>query len=647
MTLVFAIAGIVVVWATLFVLVAGLGRAVLRLGLGPDEGAADALTNCWAGLASLMVFLQTWSLVFPIDGRAVLLLSMAGCAGWLIPSSACAVSGRIPRFLLAPVLWIADRALGPPIAYDSANYHMTLVRWARNYAVVPGLANLDPLFGLNPASLLFAALLENGPGNGRSSHLANGFLVALLVLHVGSTAAGVLRQESRLETWQAAGLLLAYPAVLMIYAPGALSVSTLSTDVSVAVFVFGGILLSLEGSRLIPASPSRAPACTAAMLLCVAPCIKLTVAVFACVAFGTILLGRSFRDGSRSRGASRAVVFCLVFAVLAAGSWMSRSAMLSGYPLFPLAFAELDRDWRMPAEYADGHRWATRVYGRTTEADELTGEGFDWLPRWLSVECRIAPHELLVPALLVLTLGFLLACSRRVSSNLPPPPLLLAAAAALVVWFLTAPLFRYGFPILWAFWSLLGGYLATQIDLRTTTPRFRQSLTAVCVSLPIVLTAYWWLKQRTIGPDATPLWRHYFMPAGVDRGFWPPLRPVLEPIPTCGGLVVYVPAEKLAPLGSPASPLDTRPWDGPLPCTGRLLLERICPRSAGSLAQGFRIDTGSLSWAERNAAAVEDIATRSGWNIKRLAMNLTVRPELVVEALAVARKRATRAPGLQ
>jgi hypothetical protein len=655
---VLAVGCVLAVWAGLFALFTGLGLGLWRLACRPGGPAPGAVPCCWLGYAAAVALLQIWHLMLPVDHRALGLLVLLSVWGWLAARTGVhqARETRPPRLVLAVVLaavalgalWLADRAIGPAFAYDSANYHLTLIRWFNRYAIVPGLANLNPVYGVNLSGLLIPAVLEVGPGTGRSSHFVNGFLVLLLLLllvHLlgrrtadGKIAAGL---------WGAVWLF--YPAVTFLFLGDGSWISSPATDVPVTAAVFAACALVLQVPRQEDEGrgPELDPRLFIALaLLAVTACLKTTAAVFAAAAWMTLMGGWLWRQRKGRGWRSRPVIAAVVFATLAIAAWLARGAVLSGYPLFPSSFAALDVDWRLPVEHVEGVVWWTRAYTRTPEAWDLmiSQEGASWLPYWLRTELRAALHEVLVPvALTVLWIGVWLAgrlhgraaraARGRPSEPRQPPPLLLVPLGiAIPAWFLLAPATRYGLFLFWVLCAQTAALFLPPVLARLSRPRpLLAALAVFAIVTPLALHAYYTAKYRRSEPLLAALQHDFWTPPGPDHGFHPLYEPVLDRLTTCRDLEVFVPAARAAVRGGAPWP-ETLPWDAPLPATA-LLQDGLCPRRPGDLGAGFRTVSRGLSWPERNAAAVGEVRRQTGWGLARLAVYFCVRPELVEEGL--------------
>ena len=236
--------GIIATWAALYISLTGLGLATHHWSTGSrPRGIGD---SAWVGYACVLLALQLWHLFLPLGAIATVLVVGGGGAAALAYRDAWTGKMWTPGWgarLVAGIViaWIAVRALGEMTLFDSGMYHVPFVNWAKAYPIVPGLANLHGRLGFNPASLLFAAMVDVGPWVNGSQHVVNGFLVALYALQALRNAA-TLRPDSPASP-RALFELAMLPGVLV--AAMRQDVRSLSTDLPAFVLltVAGGMLL--------------------------------------------------------------------------------------------------------------------------------------------------------------------------------------------------------------------------------------------------------------------------------------------------------------------------------------------------------------------------------------------------------------------
>jgi hypothetical protein len=638
--LTFATGCVLAAWAGLFLLFAGLGLGLLRAACGRAAALPGLVPCCWLGYAAAIALLQIWHLFLPVDGRALAALAGGSVAGWL--------AGRAPRRAASPRpsravvlslgglgLWLADRSIGPCAFYDSANYQLPIVRWLHQFAIVPGLANLNPLYGHNSSGLLFPALLEQGPGAGRSYHVCHGFLLLLLFLLLVPPVARMLRASSLPRPHQIAAALLLFPALALVTRGNGVFLSSHATDIPATLTVFAALVLVLEAFD----GEENGPLLFSALaLLAVAPCLKSIVMPFSLTAWVLILGATLLSRRSAPARSLRPVVCTVLFAAATLLAWLVRSVILSGYPLYPSTFAALNVDWRLPIEYPQGILWWIRSYSRAPEAwDLMTQAGTGWLSYWLRVELRAGLLDAILP--LALTgawlLVWLLARRPRLTSSRHFSILLISLLLSIVLWFFLAPAVRFGMPLFWCLCAQTGAAFLPPVLARLPSPRpVLGTAVALTVVSSLVLPGYYAVKYRGSNPPAAALKALFFTAPGPDHGFHPLPTPALRTATVCGGLQVLLPAAEAAER-NPAPWQETVPWSSPPPSTAALL-DGLCPRAPGDPAAGFRLRTDGRSWPERNAQAVSQAYARTGWSPGRLAVYFFVRPELIGESLQIA-----------
>lgn len=646
LNLAFSLFCVLAVWGGLFLLLTGLGLSLLAVAYGRSEARSPGLVPiCWCGYAAAIAILQIWHLFLPVDWRALAALAVLSLAGWRMRRVLKPEPGPplpLPTLLIicGLALWLADRSIGPFMSFDGANYHLAVVRWFNRFPIVPGLANLNPLYGLNSSCLLFPALLEQGPGTARSQHFGNGFLTLLFVLLAVPRVGRLFNGSPVVPSHSIAAALFLFPTMALLVREQGTWISSHATDVAPMVVVFSACVLALQAfdqernERPADFSPRFF---TALALLAIAPCLKATTLIFGATAWMVLLLVRLRLDRrmeSKSRSL-RPAACAMLFASAAIGAWIARNVVLSGYPLFPSTLAAFDVDWRLPLDHARGYLWWTRAYTRTPLAwDLMTQNGTEWLSYWLRMELRTALFETVIPLALAGLWVLVWLMARR--PPLQRPSLLLPPLLAIAAWFFLAPSVRYGAVLFWALCALVAAELVTPV--LATLPWRRQALAAgvfLSAVAPVALYAYFTLRHPGAASSATA--RGFFTSPGADRGFHPLFTPPLTTATVCGNLRVFRPVARFFEK-DPVPWQERVPWDGPLPATS-LLLDGLCSRRAGDLKSGFRIVTDGRPWPERNAQAVLAVQERTGWSTGRLAIYFCTRPELITESLRRARPR--------
>lgn len=531
----------------------GLGLGVRRaVGLKALDagGLADSF---WLGFAVVIAAGQVWHLWLPITAAAACVLAAAGLVGLAVGARqvrAYAGSFR-PAALwwLAAIaifaLWLANVAIGPLRAYDTGLYHLPMVEWVRQFAIVPGLGNLHGRLAFNNANLLYAAALEFGPWLGHCAAVAHGPVI-IVALAQG------LRGARRLLAGPASGadddacLVVLLPLILFVVArldwfPG------LYGDLPVAVLciVGGARAMSLLRRRAVGGRRDAYSMIWIGAVLTTAICIKLSAAVFAGLTLTIVWIvwlirtGRISRLGLSSKRALGAMGMVVAFLVLLA-PWAVRGAVLSGHPFYPSTFLSVDADWQVPPAKADQERLWVQSWARTPGADISQTRGWSWLGGWGRRLAQGQRYLLILPVAMSVA-GMAAAAAWRRKGGVPRGVdpgwlMLIPLVAGLAVWLLAAPGVRFAVALVW-----FAAAFGVSVAIRAVSP-------GAAVRRGMLV----WLAILCIWPLAhgKPLWT-----GGEGRSFAPTPAAPMDTFETDSGLVLYVPAT------------GDQSWYAPLPNT--------------------------------------------------------------------------------
>ena len=594
---------IVGAWLLLAAALAGVGLLVRRLWqrsepIDPDQG----VTLIWIGYAVTLFVLQALHFFRPIDSWSLGVIGTAGVIGisvdarrvrTVLADTLFRVENRVPILVFVLfVVWAANRCAGPLTLYDSGMYHAPTVEWFKTYPVVPGLGNLHGRLAFNPSGLLFAAMIDRGPFASGANHLANGFVLVLLVAEVLRRGTRMVRGDrSRIRSDIMAIVLL--PAILMMFVRQ--DARSLSTDVVVTgLFMAAG--LRLFDSLQYPSLVRRHRAYDLAVLALMASsavCVKVTAAPFA---MGAIALGSlAARRAPREQAVTvRQLVAAMVLPALLVGTWLIRGVILSGYPMYPVRLLAAPVEWRVPAEQAGAEAAWVQMSARYLNTNNI-GVGFDWLSLWVGdvlTRGDLFVH-ITVPVLIMLAAVFHVLVKRRrvgqAQAGVPVPDEQRAGAIALlfgallcanaVIWFFSAPHTRFGQS---TFWLAAGLAVSLRLSPLINSGDARSaSARRWLVRGVVALAAVLWAGHAAgiaIRSEERFAWRllaKEFLTL-PDPGAW--LQPMPEPrlvrFVTVSGLTLYVPEN------------DNSCWNGPPLCTPHPA-SNLALRREGDVASGF------------------------------------------------------------
>ncbi|MEM8873275.1 MAG: hypothetical protein AAGD32_03355 [Planctomycetota bacterium] len=539
-----AIAAVWGTWVVATAVLVGIGllvRPTVR-----DRG--DVALAFWMGFAGVIGLLQFWHFVLPIDGVTQIAVIAIGGFGlaWRGRRLWPLRPGRRTTLALFTLsLWLANRAIGPGDASDSGLYHYHTMAWYGEHAIVPGSANLHLRLGFNHGFLLFAALCDAGPWEGRGEHVASG----LTLLGIGGMAVAALGRMWVGDRRPAIifATLLVVPVTLMALGKEASSPRTDWPAAAVALIAVWQLLRTDFDKT------------AAFVLVGLLPVMKLSVA-----AIGIGVWIAAVASNMNRRRWALAFVVPLLFVP----PWLVRGAVLSGHPLFPADIGAVSVDWKLPAEIVDQEQanierfsrvgtagLVGRVLKREVDTSPAVLENFRWVPNWaLAVGLTGFVH---VVCPLVFGVAFL-AWRRRLALALLPGVL------GLLVWFFGAPEPRFGMAAAWCFG-------AAAIALA----RPKSLTVSMTVTVGLALTVTWaaalQVKLRQRNPlEVIPL----ILP--TDGGFHEHEAVEHVPFTTNWGTRIMQP-----------EPLH-KPWRGPLLSTG-FPHRDLRLRDPNDIAAGFQI----------------------------------------------------------
>lgn len=565
-------------WALLFLLFSGLGLVALRLFGKPFARGRDWLDSFWLGWSLTLAALQIWHFAFPVN--EVILLVFALVAAHQLMSqreSAARLLAQMRNeraYLLAMALlglWLSNRALAMPTAFDSGFRDIQAVMWIDSFPIVPGLGNLFSSLAFNHSVYLYDALLDVSVWSGRSQHIATGLL--LLAYLAGALKSALqLRAIQPGETirWSSVFAALTIPFVLF-YTAGQSGITHFLTDtvVDLVGFLCVAYFLDFLQDWNLRARDNRYLLLRLAILVLIGLTVKQSFVVFGLSLAATVFFVWLKRGGFRRdrERAARLLMLISTLAFLVVLPWLARGVVTSGYIAYPQTIGRVDVDWAIPHEQllARQRTMSTNTRIRGGDQEEVLGS-WDWLGPWLrksasSIMPTMLPTLISLGALGLYAIGRL----RDRGANREPGPGLLALTPLLIMltfWFFTFPEPKYVRYILWSLAALsviMAFEIWSDIDLRARVIAI-QALALLCLA---------YVAFVIVGRQSYPL------PAGPDDGFYDHWPVAYQQYLTTSGLQLNVPTN------------GNQCWQAPLPCTPHPN-PQLEARAPGELRHGFR-----------------------------------------------------------
>jgi hypothetical protein len=534
---------------------------MLRLERGQPS---DFIWSFWIGLGTILELLQVWHLRWPVNGWGFSIILCAGlalCTPALPPLCACAA--RLPRWqrrtflagLFVAALWLADRGAGPDAFYDAGLYHIAAVKWASQYAIVPGLANLHLRFGFTSSITLLAAMMNQGLWAGNGNHLLNGFFLVSLAAMALRGALGVIADGARHrpDHW-----LMAFAALTVVEWGLDIQVSSYSTDIAAMAFSIVAAACFLQ-SRTATQEPRRQLfevfACCTLCAMAISSKASAIPYAGALAAGGLYAIFAARESALRRAGRAALAGAPLVFIV---GVWLVRQTILTGYPLFPATILPTTVDWRVASSDAVTTQHLLLDYARTGAKLDTTHD-YSWVSQWVRV--RVLRNWNIWKGLIPFSLGSMLLVAamvlRRSLGRLDARWggmnwVLLCAALGMVMWFRTAPDPRYASQLFYVWFAAGASLVAVRLNRADAAP-WRRLLPvgfSGMIALGPIISGVCAVGSIHQIMDIVCVW-----PDPVTGGFASaPTQPHLREEIIPPGVVLYI-----APEGS------NQVWDAPLP----------------------------------------------------------------------------------
>lgn len=554
---------ILAVWVILLIVFTGFGLLILRLfKIKSEQGnGADFF---WIGWAFTIFALQIWHLVFRIDYKAFLLISAIGLSGIIGNWNAIRlrylnnkkiIQNTVLYFFLAIfALLIANHAAFYPTNEDSAIYHLSSVRWAESYPIVPGLGNLHVHLAYNNSYFLYAALLEIVKS--RSYHFANGILLLVLCAQIFPAIGRLIKGSGKFKPSDIYTLLFFYAAVNYI---ADYNISGPSADLPIFIL---GILISIQWLKLLESSKDdrdeieyRLFYITTLAVLGIV--IKLSFAVMGIFtllpAFAVWLIRGRQWGGMPNIAVIKRTAQCMIIGF---APWLVRSVISSGYLIYPSTAVAFPVEWRISpaAAYNDWNwirTWSHMPYVSGSPAiwSPKFLKSWSWFSRWMADIVSFRLDELMMPYISAV-IGFFMMVICRLKNVLTidkpnmalffMPPVL-----SIMYWFYMAPALRFAGAV---FYILGFGMLAFAIA--GIAGLFKRTTVRKAVAAFIIFSA---VSSQIFKPMSFTI---DWIPPGEDIfGLHSTPLAKMKKFETHSGLVYYVPVR------------GDKCWDAPLPCT--------------------------------------------------------------------------------
>jgi hypothetical protein len=473
-------------------IILGLPLGLIKIG---SLSAGRVRRSLWLGLLLVTVVLLGLSLIQPLASAAVLAVVAASVVAMGVISILMGLrlgprtreglrgSARLAWFTLVAAgvfvaSFLAAAALGSVTNYDTGLYHLGAIRYAADYATIPGLANLFNPFGYDNSQFVLGAFLGNGPWDGNGYRLLNGLFVVLLLSDLCLRFTRASRKPGDFVLLIGAGLALVPLVGLADYL---VTSPTADTAVMLLTLISAAYLSDAAVAKSRFAADSSVAIATAVMAFFMRP----TMIVFLVL----VLLVVSFlfvRRAPKSIGGWVPIGLVGAVSLLGVAVQVVRNYLLSGWLFYPLSLHGFDVPWRTldPAI----NRGMTLAVARDPIDYVDAAQGWSWVGPWIRrLPEQWETFEILLAAVIVIVC--LLSARGGRPLRLRLLTLIMAPAAVSVVfwWILTPPSFRFAWGPIFALAAVPAGWFLWRAQRGSALPRGAPMLLA---GVLVLLVAY-------------------------------------------------------------------------------------------------------------------------------------------------------------
>ncbi|NDV68219.1 hypothetical protein [Dysgonomonas sp. 25] len=432
---------IILSWLVIFFVFFSAGDICIRLynKICNNKEAYGILDTFILGMCFVLIPLSLTSLWLPSNQYILLSYIVIAIIYWIVNRShlSAIVKGVKAKYntlsrtqkvlIILSIFSIATFIIWSSSFYDASYYHYQHIRWNEEYAVVPGLGNIEDRFGFNSNYMLLSAIFTFRFLFGEAIYPTQALLFALILCWC---LVKLFRSKFNIQ-W-----LILLVLMFLMFLNNNKAISDSNTDILPSLCIFyifartvfepdwlvrKPLFICLVLVAMVTIKVSSAVLC----LLCLVPLIYL-------------MKKKQFREFS----------FLLLTGTLLIGLWCVRNYYVSGYLVYPLPQVDIfNPDWKMP--YATAllqqihvNAWAEIMYNSPFILTKTFFENVKHgqITYFESViACIIYGIVIISPILALLT--FLL--KRKISRYLYIT--YGAALLSIIFWHLSAPDFRFAY----------------------------------------------------------------------------------------------------------------------------------------------------------------------------------------------------------
>lgn len=294
------------------------------------------------GLCSLTIPLSIWSLFLPSNQLFLAITSLISIGYWGINYRKTnlfqTIESTLGRYSSAELISIIVYTLASLFffswlqnIYDSSFYHYQNIRWNEEYAVVPGVANIDDRFGFNSNYFLLSAIFSFRFLLGEAIYT----LQSLIVTVIGAwVLIELIKSKYEIKS------LITFLTYLLLFSVSVYFLGNTSTDILPNFIVFYLIARIILRPDLLNNN----------LIGIVLPVFLLTckLSFFPIGIIGLYLTYYLIKEKKYKALSFLCIISCLIII-----PWLIRNIIISGYLIYPLYQIDIfNFDWKIPSEVA-------------------------------------------------------------------------------------------------------------------------------------------------------------------------------------------------------------------------------------------------------------------------------------------------------
>lgn len=525
------------------------------------------------GMMGLTVYAGLFSVIYKVGLLANLILLASSCLILLSGTvrrkwgevygslrASYLTNPLIPKCIILAILLIVALYVGSGIEtfYDTELYHAQAIRWIEEYGIVKGLGILHSRFSYNSCFMPLQALFGFKWLFGIELHSVNAYLAFVL------SAWAILTQSA----WDKRGFLPAdgLKCILLIFT-WIFELSSLSSPnsdyfaLSMAIYIVAN--LTEDISSLVSSSSDADNRSTLvtdfilySFIAVYAVSLKLSVALVVLVALYPayyLIMNKQWKQ----------IACCIGIGLVIILPYFIRNYYISGYLVYPYTQIDIfDVNWKVTKSLADYDRREIMTWGKSLNDAELYNYTLrQWFPIWWSHVPHI--YRRILEAAFILIAGACLKCALYIFSKKKTYAgnllvyMYTVSAAMLAMWFLSAPLLRYGMVFALMIPGMFVGDMlsvlstnAQQLKLNSVLRYIQNAVPAISAAVCLI-AAVLFLRTQSINPVMPAQYQHidnhskqidnvtiYYALEGTDWVGYHDFPAIpYEPDPACLGIV--------------------------------------------------------------------------------------------------------------